>query len=232
MFFPIGDEQVERGHKPIFSYLFLAVNILVFIFEISLDAESLNAFTFSFGAIPSEFLHGHQLYSLVTSLFLHGGWGHLLGNMLFLWVFADNIEATLGNIRFFIFYIAGGIAATLFHGLLNPASDIPLIGASGAISAVLGAYLVYFPHSRIKVLELLLFSSFRVPALAFLGIWIVNQFIAGYGSLSHVAEESAGVAYWAHIGGFVYGIIIGFYTRRIYIPVLSREAAEQDEGYV
>lgn len=232
MFFPIGDEQVERGHKPLFSYLFLAVNILVFIFEISLDPVSLNGFTEMFGATPDRFLHGEQLYTLISSLFLHGGWGHLLGNMLFLWVFADNIEATLGNIRFFLFYIAGGIAATLFHGLLNPASDIPLIGASGAISAVLGAYLVYFPHSRIKVLFLLLFTSFRVPALAFLGIWIVNQFIAGYGSLSSVAEESAGVAYWAHIGGFIYGIIIGFYTRRIYFPLLSREAEEQNSGYV
>lgn len=231
MIFPIGDEQVHGGHKAFFSYLFLILNVVVFLFEMSLPEATLNAFTGYFGATPDEFLHGERLYTLVTSLFLHGGWAHFLGNMLFLWVFADNIEATIGNIRFFVFYLAGGVAATLFHGLINPSSSIPLIGASGAISAVLGAYLVIFPHSKIKVLVLFLFSSFRIPALAFLGIWIINQFVSGYGSLSSVSTESAGIAYWAHIGGFIYGITIGYFARRTYFPVLSREA-EEESGYV
>ena len=232
MIFPIGDDQVHGGHKPFFSYLFLGLNVLVFFCEMNLSVESLNIFTTNFGATPDEFLHANYLYTLLTSLFLHGGWMHLLGNMLFLWVFADNIEGTIGNLRFLVFYLAGGIAATLFHGLINPSSTIPLIGASGAISAVLGAYLVIFPHSKIKVLVLFLFSSFRIPALAFLGVWIINQFIDGYGSLGAVSAEGAGIAYWAHIGGFLFGLTVGFFARKTYDPLLVREAEEKDGGYV
>lgn len=232
MFFPIGDDQVHGGHRPFFSYLFLALNVLAFLYEISLPYDTLNNFTAFFGATPDKFLHGEALFTLITSLFLHGGWMHLLGNMLFLWVFADNIEGTIGNLRFLVFYLAGGVAATLFHGLINPSSSLPLIGASGAISAILGAYLVMFPHSKIKVLILILFTSFRIPALAFLGIWIINQFIDGYGSLGAVSAEGEGIAYWAHIGGFLFGVTVGFFARKTYDPILVREAEEQDGGYV
>lgn len=232
MFFPIGDDQVQGGHKPFFSYIILGLNFLIFFYEISLPAAELNAFSETYGATPDVFLHGGQLYTLVTYMFLHGGWMHLLGNMLFLWVFADNIEATIGNLRFLVFYLAGGAAATIFHGLINPSSIVPLIGASGAIAAVLGAYLVMFPHSRIKIWVLILFSSFYIPALAFLGIWIIMQFIDGYGSLAANTVESAGIAYWAHVGGFLFGIIVGFFARQTYHPKLSVEAATPEEDYV
>lgn len=232
MFFPIGDDQVQGGHKAIFSYIILIINILVFVYEISLDDNSLTAFTFQYGAVPDFFLHGNHLQGLVTSLFLHGGWAHLLGNMLFLWVFADNIEATIGSFKFVIFYLLGGIAATLFHGLIFPVSELPLIGASGAIAAVLGAYLVLFPGSRIRVWFLLILSSFNVPALVFLGIWIVNQFFSGYGSLGNPNVETSGVAYWAHIGGFIFGLIVGYFTRQAYQPKLGTEIIEDEDEYV
>ncbi len=230
MIYPIGDDQVNGAGKAFFSYFILLLNILIFGYELTLNIDDLGQFTSSYGAVPTEMLHGQDLYSVVTSLFLHGGWAHILGNMLFLWVFADNIEANLGSIRFILFYLFGGIAATLFHALMFPASDIPLIGASGAISAVLGAYLVLYPKSRIRVLVIFLFTSFRIPALLFLGLWIVTQFFQGYGSLGVVSAEASGVAYWAHIGGFIFGLIVGFAARRQGVHDLVGH--EEEHGYV
>lgn len=232
MFFPIGDDQVRGGHKPIFSYILLGINVMVFAFETTLDGQSLANFTYTFGAIPDHFLHGEHLISLVTGLFLHGGWAHLLGNMLFLWVFADNVEATIGSMKFLVFFILGGIASTIFHGLIFPDSSLPLIGASGAIAAVLGAYLIMFPHSRIKVLVLILFTSFNVPALLFLGFWIITQFFDGYGSLGAVSAEGAGIAYWAHVGGFLFGVVVGYYAKKTYNPRLITEEENKADQYV
>jgi len=232
MFFPIGDDAVRGGHKAIFSYIILVLNVLVFAFETTLDDQTLAHFTYIYGAIPDHFLHGEHLISLITGLFLHGGWGHLLGNMLFLWVFADNIEATIGSFKFLLFYLLGGIASTIFHGLIFPDSDLPLIGASGAISAVLGAYLIMFPHSRIKVLVLILFTSFNIPALLFLGIWIITQFLDGYGSLGAVSAEGAGIAYWAHVGGFLFGLVVGYYARQVYHPKLITDEDSMIDEYV
>lgn len=149
--------------------------------------------------------------SAVTSLFIHAGWLHLIGNMLFLWVFADNIEATIGNFHFLLFYLIGGLAAHAAHIYFHPYSGIPTVGASGAISAVMGAYLVMFPTSRVRML--FIFFIFRVPALLFLGFWIWQQWLSGTAALSVETVQSAGVAWWAHIGGFIFGVIAGFYFR-------------------
>ncbi|MEM8528715.1 MAG: rhomboid family intramembrane serine protease [Bacteroidota bacterium] len=213
MIFPIGDDQVKGGNTPIFSYTFIALNIAVFVYEVMLmggDENAFNDFLMTYGAIPNKILAGQDLPTLFTSMFLHGGWMHIIGNMLFLWVFADNIEAVVGNTRFLIFYILGGLAAHAAHIWFNMESGIPTVGASGAISAVMGAYLVMFPKSKIKLF--FFFLTFRVTAIIFLGFWIFQQVNAGVAGLSQLGEE-AGVAWWAHIGGFVFGVLAGFYFR-------------------
>lgn len=211
MIFPIGDDQVHRGHTPIFSYSFIALNVLIFLYQVSLPIPDLNSFVIEYGAIPNEIINGQDQFTLLTSMFLHGGWMHLIGNMLFLWVFADNIEATVGSFKFVIFYVLGGIAAVFGHIYFNVNSSVPMIGASGAISAVLGAYIVMYPHSRVKVLVFFI-TSFRIAAIFFLGFWIIQQIISGMGDLNSVGE-AAGVAWWAHIGGFAFGVIAGFFFK-------------------
>ena len=213
MFFPIGDVNLQKGHKPFLTYIILAINVAVFLYQVSLPTQIQNNFVYEFGSIPREILNGQDLFTLFTSMFLHGGWMHLLGNMLFLWVFADNIEATLGYGKFILFYILGGVVAALVHSFLNPNSPVPCVGASGAIAACLGAYLLMFPSSKIKVLFIFLLSSFQVSAVFFLGFWILQQFMSGIGTLNPALAESAGVAYWAHIGGFVFGAIVGGFSR-------------------
>lgn len=148
MFFPIGDVNVVRGYRPRLTYLLIAANVLVFVYEFMLAPAAQGAFIYEYGSIPAEITGGQDYHTLVTSMFLHGGWMHLIGNMLFLWVFADNIEATAGYLKFLLFYLAGGIVAALTHSFLSPGSYVPCVGASGAISACLGAYLVLFPNLR------------------------------------------------------------------------------------
>jgi membrane associated rhomboid family serine protease len=216
MFFPIGDDQIQGGSKPIVSYSFLALNILVFLYQFSLQTSLADAdsnFVTEWGAIPLEISQGVDLQTLISSIFLHGSWMHLIGNMLFLWVFADNIEAVIGSTRFFIFYMLGGILAGLTQVVLDPSSNIPCVGASGAIAAVLGAYLVMFPGSKVKILFLLFFQTFQVPALMFLGFWGVQQLWSGFGTLGTGSASDSGVAVWAHIGGFVFGVLVGFLLR-------------------
>lgn len=216
MIFPIGDDQVKGGSKPFFSYLFIGINVAVFLYQIILPPPELDWFILHYGSIPAEISQGNHLFTLFTSMFLHGGWVHLIGNMLFLWVFGDNIEAIIGNFNFLLFYIAGGLAAAISHILAGPGSMVPAIGASGAISAVLGAYLILFPASNIRVLVVYFFRSFYMPAIFFLGIWIVQQLISGYFSLSETTSQAqrGGVAWWAHIGGFGFGLIAGWIARK------------------
>jgi membrane associated rhomboid family serine protease len=241
MFFPIGDTQVTGGYKPIVSYSFIAINVVVFLLQIFSPGNLIC----EFAAVPKHILQGENVHTLVSSLFLHGSWMHLVGNMLFLWVFADNIEAKVGNVTFFIFYIAGGIFATAAHiyfsargvnlemitcelchtttpcnGEIKPhESIIPTLGASGSISAVMGAYLLMFPSSKVKVLILLFFRSFYVPAVLFLLLWFGQQLISGIGSLDMTTSGSEGVAWWAHIGGFVFGLGAGLY----FLPFVRAE---------
>ena len=215
MIFPIGDDNIIGGHRPFVAYTFLGFNIAVFLFELSLTHTQCEWFMTQYGVIPVEITAGEDLFTILTSMFLHGGWMHLIGNMLFLWIFADNIEAVIGSFGFLVFYILGGTIASLIHIAFNPGSTIPSIGASGAISAVMGAYLVMFPQSRIKVIVLIFFVTFHLSAIAFLGIWFVQQLFSGIGSLSAQVEQS-GVAWWAHIGGFLYGIVAGCFLKKIY----------------
>ena len=233
MFFPIGDTQVKGGFKPIFSYSFIGLNIAIFLVQLAVPGN----LVCEYSTIPDEILTGKDYYTLITSMFLHGGWMHLIGNMLFLWVFGDNIEATIGSLKFLIFYLLGGIAASAIHIYFNQGGTemlqcclpcepgnscqmikqacprfTPSLGASGAISAVMGAYLVMFPKSQIKILILIFFNSVKIPALLFLGMWFAWQLFCGIGDLSITAQTS-GVAWWAHIGGFVFGVLVGFLFR-------------------
>ena len=165
MIFPIGDEKVHGGHKPVVTYLLLGLNILVFLYQVSMPAGLQQAFVNEHGVIPVEIANGKDLITLLTNMFLHGGWMHLIGNMLFLWVFADNIEAVIGKFWFLLFYLGGGLAASAAHILFNMDSSVPAVGASGAISAVLGAYLVMFPASKIKVYVLYIFNCHSIDLL-------------------------------------------------------------------
>lgn len=215
MIFPIGDDNVQGGTRPFFTYLFIAVNVLVFLYQFSLGggAEG-NDFIREYGSIPDELMRGEDWFTVMTSMFMHGGWMHLIGNMLFLWVFADNIEAVIGRFKFVLFYIGGGIAAAAIHTFFNQGSTIPAVGASGAISAVLGAYLVMFPGSKIKIFVAYFFRSFHMSALIFLGLWIGQQLLQGFMSLGPETAHTGGVAWWAHIGGFMFGVLFGFLFRK------------------
>lgn len=209
MIFPIGDDQVKGGHLPIFSYGFIGINIIVFIIQSQLSPAQQAGFFNDFGSIPYEISHGQDLFTIITSMFIHGDWKHLLGNMLFMWIFADNIEATIGNVRFIIFYLLGGLAAVAGHIFFNMSSMVPMVGASGAISAVMGAYIVMYPSSRIRVL--LLIFPIRVSAWLFLGFWIWQQWM--YSTAALDSNDPGGVAWWAHIAGFAMGLLSGFLFR-------------------
>jgi membrane associated rhomboid family serine protease len=222
MFFPIGDTNIKNGTKPFFAYFFIAINIAMFVWQFLMPATQQQNFVLAYGCIPSEIMHAQDLFTLFTNMFLHGGWAHLIGNMLFLWIFGDNIESTIGYFKFILFYIIGGVVASLTHVFFNLGSPVPSIGASGAISACLGAYLVMFPTSKIKVFILFLFTSINVPAILFLGIWIAQQFMSGYGNLGKTIGTD-NVAYWAHIGGFVYGVFCGFLFRSKAVAILKKE---------
>ncbi len=215
MIFPIGDDQVKGGHKPILAYGLIAINVLVFLYESQLSNAALGQLFYEFGAIPSLIFNGDQLYTLMTNMFLHSGIKHLLWNMLFLWIFADNIEAIIGSLPFLGFYLIGGVAASLIHAAIDPSSTLPAVGASGAIAAVMGAYLIMFPKSRIKMIFLIIFRPFHIPAIIFLGIWIAQQLISGF-TPAEPGSEGARVAWWAHIGGFVYGVVVGYFIKKFH----------------
>lgn len=212
MIFPIGDDNIERGHPIVFSYAFILVNIAIFIYQTTLPAGAEASFVETYGTIPAEISAGIDLPTLLTAMFLHGSWAHLIGNMLYLWIFADNIEATVGNFRFLLFYLAGGIIAGLAQVVIDPMSGIPCVGASGAISAVMGAYIIMFPKSRVKMLVFFL-AVFYVPSWVFLGFWFLQQLSSGMGVFDVTGEAGGNVAWWAHIGGFVFGVAMGFFFR-------------------
>ncbi len=205
--FPIGDENRGQRLTPFVNLSLIALNILVFLSELMLSDRGLVSFVYRWGTVPAEISDGQDLQTLLTSMFLHAGWLHIAGNMLFLWVFGDNVEDTMGHLRYLIFYLLTGIAAGLMQVVIDSGSQVPLVGASGAISGVLGAYIVLFPHGNIRTLILLGWIPliFLVPAWAMIGYWIVLQFINGFLSLGVSTAEGGGVAYWAHIGGFIAG---------------------------
>jgi membrane associated rhomboid family serine protease len=213
--FPIGDENVKGSGLAIVTLAIVAANVLAFLFEIGQPSEAaLQSFIQAWGVVPREFSAGRDLppsipypywTTLLTSMFLHGGWAHLGGNMLFLWIFGDNIEHRLGHLRFLLFYLICGLAAGLAHIVANAGSAVPTVGASGAISGVLGGYLVLFPRNRVYVMTY--GGVAAVPAVLMLGLWILLQFVNGVGSIAST-PETGGVAYLAHIGGFIAGVIL------------------------
>jgi membrane associated rhomboid family serine protease len=213
--FPIGDERVAGGPPPLVTVGLIALNVLAFFVELSQPSEAaLQSFIQAWGVVPREYSTMQDIAptiplpfwsTLVTSMFLHGGWMHLGGNMLYLWIFGDNLEKVMGAARFFVFYFVCGLAASLAHIAFGPGSSVPAVGASGAISGVLGGYLVLFPQNRIRVLTR--GGVAHVPAVMVLGFWIVIQLINGIGSMA-TTTETGGVAFMAHVGGFVAGVVL------------------------
>ena len=213
--FPIGDEREPGGGMAFVTIVLIVLNVLAFLTELGQPSErALNSFIEAWGVVPREYAMRHDLPPLIpfpfwttlfTSMFLHGGWMHLGGNMLYLWIFGDNVERAMGSARYVAFYIVCGLAAGLAHIAFSSGSSVPSIGASGAISGVLGGYLLLFPQNRVRVLTRGGIAS--VPAVYVLGFWIVIQLISGFGSIAETSE-TGGVAYMAHIGGFVAGLAL------------------------
>ena len=229
--FPIGDEDVKQSGVPWVTWGLVATNVLVFLYELTLSQIQLEQFYMTYGVVPAQIMQGQNLISLLTSMFLHGGWLHIISNMIFLIVFGDNIEATLGKVLYIGFYLLGGLAGSAAHIVFNMGAQLPSLGASGAIAALLGAYVVMFPQSQVKVL--FIFGIFarvtRVAAILFAGFWFVTQLFSGVASLGPTTAQSGGVAYWAHIGGFVLGLIVGFLGRTL-IPEQERQIARERDS--
>jgi len=221
--FPLKDDNPTRI-VPIFTWVLIALNVVVFLYQVSLGPESSRVFVYKFGAIPGVVTGDSRLplniavippfLSIFTSMFLHGGWLHLIGNMWFLWIFGNNIEEAMGRVRYIIFYLVCGFLASYSHIVSNPGSVIPTIGASGAIAGVLGAYIMLYPRARVWTLIFLGFFSrlMYVPAGIILGYWFLIQVLSG--SMS-ARQQDGGVAFWAHIGGFVAGVaLVGLFKKK------------------
>jgi len=203
--FPIGDDDSAERTVPVVTYLLIALNVLFFFVELSGG----DAFIERWSVVPRRLMSnpGADFITVFTSMFMHGGWVHLGGNMLYLWIFGDNVEDRFGHAKFLLFYLLCGIAATFAQVFFSAGSNVPNLGASGAIAGVLGAYLILFPKGQVKVM--MGRGVVPMPALVVIGLWIVIQFISGIGSITQSAE-TGGVAYMAHIGGFVAGLVLTF----------------------
>ncbi len=228
--FPISDDNPRRHGAPYVNYAIIALCTLVFLWQLSLGTAGEDRAVLSLGMIPARlFGYGELSPDLVvvpawatifTSMFMHGGFLHLGGNMLYLWIFGDNIEDSMGHVRYAVFYLLCGIAAALAQGFIDPHSEAPMIGASGAISGVLGAYVLLHPGASVRVFIFLgvFFTIAHVPALVVLGVWFLLQLL----SAAAPAGGEAGVAFWAHIGGFLAGLaLISFFKRRT-VPILEK----------
>jgi len=206
--FPIGDDNTSRRTLPVVTYALIALNILFFFVELGGG----DAFIEMWAFVPSRFLAnpGGDFLTIFTSMFMHGGWLHIGGNMLYLWIFGDNVEDRFGHMRYLVFYLTCGIAATFAQLAFSLGSGIPNLGASGAIAGVLGAYVLLFPQRRVTVV--LGYGVAQMPALIVIGLWFVLQLFSGIGSIAQTAD-TGGVAYMAHIGGFIAGIVLAFILR-------------------
>lgn len=213
--FPIHDDNSIRI-IPFVTYTLIVICVAVFIYQITLDPQSQQTFIYALGLIPAV-IFGEDVLSpalvwvptyttIFTSMFLHGGWMHLIGNMLYLWVFGNNIEAAMGHVKFIVFYLLCGVGAFLAQGLPDTGSEIPMIGASGAISGVLGAYLLLYPKVQVTVVIpiFVLLKTIRIPALYVLGVWFIMQLV----SQLNAGDQQGGVAFGAHIGGFIVGMML------------------------
>jgi rhomboid family protein len=231
---PLRDSIPSRSW-PVVTYLLIGLNIWVFLYEVALGPD-LESFIRTWGFVPADYfaLAGipgaavERSLPLLTSMFLHGGWIHLIGNMMYLWIFGDNVEDRLGHLRYLLFYIATGLGAALFHAYLHPESTVPTLGASGAISGVLGGYLLLFPHARVLTLVPIVFifvQIVEVPAVIYLGFWFLMQLVAGTLAFA-LADGAGGVAWWAHVGGFTVGLaLVPLLLRRRSYPRVWRTEA-------
>ena len=202
---PLRDTQPSYTF-PFVTVAIIVLNVAAFLYEFSMDPYELNFFIAHYGVIPTRF----QWMDVLTSIFLHGGWMHLIGNMWFLWIYGDNVEDILGHSQYLVFYLLCGVAATMAHVAFNMDSRVPSIGASGAIAGVMGAYVVKFPHSRITTLVpiTIFLTTVDIPAYFILLYWFVIQFFSGVGSVGHSHLSQGGVAWFAHIGGFLAGVVL------------------------
>lgn len=252
MIFPIGDDNSGRASAPVVNYLLIAINILVFVFLQGLGSN--DRFTYAFSTVPAEIATGRDVdrpvviqgsggadiggidlqptpgsvyLTLITSMFMHGGFMHIFGNMLFLWIFGDNVEDRVGHLRYLIFYLVCGVIASLTHVASTIMFDanpyIPSLGASGAISGVLGGYILLFPRNQVRVIMLRVLTT--VPAYVAIGLWFVFQLIESFGALGAGPEAGGGVAYAAHIGGFIAGLVL------IKIFAIGRGPTANQYGY-
>jgi rhomboid family protein len=207
--FPVSDVIPSR-RKPVATIAFIALNTLVFLYELQLDRRQLYELAHSFGLVPADFAWPHA----VTSSFLHDGWIHFAGNMLYLWIFGDNVEDAMGHVPFVAFYLASAMLAAAAHAALNPSSGAPLIGASGAVAAIMGAYFVLYPRSQVltAVFLVLYLDVIEVPAIIFLGVWLAIQLLAGLASMGTGAADGS-LAIGAPVAGFLIGIAAGLALR-------------------
>jgi|SRR6266849_4753776 len=205
--FPLRDTQPSYS-RPLVTILIILINAVVFLHEFSLDDYSRNYFIAHYGLIPVQ-ASAHPL-TFLTSMFLHGGWMHVIGNMWFLWIFGDNVEEALGHVKYFVFYILCGLAAAMMQVFFNADSRLPMVGASGAIAGVMGAYLVKFPQSRIVTLifVFIFFTTVEVPAVLMLLYWFFIQLFSGVGTIGYSHLSQGGTAWFAHVGGFIAGMIL------------------------
>lgn len=222
---PLRD-NIRAYSFPFVNYLLIGINTLVFFFEISLSMRGLEGLIYNFGLVPARLnlanpiealLNPEPWFTLLTHMFLHGGWIHFLSNVWILFIFGDNVEDRMGHGRYLVFYLFSGLVSGLMQALISPSSQIPAIGASGAIAGILGAYFILFPGARVVTLiPIFLFPWFvEIPALFYLGFWFISQLFSGLASLNIPESASmGGIAWWAHIGGFMFGIF--FY--RLFTP--------------
>ncbi len=232
---PLRDDIPSRTY-PVVNVSLIVINALAFFYELTLGPRQLELFFREYAVIPVRYfaggyvdifgvVHSYGITDLVipifTAMFLHGGWTHIGGNMLYLWIFGDNVEDRMGHGRYLVFYLLCGVAATVAHIITNPHSTVPSLGASGAIAGVLGAYFLLYPHARvITLIPIFFFIEFvPIPAVILLGWWFIQQFLYGTMSLAVASAQTGGVAWWAHIGGFVTGmILVHVFKRKEYGP--------------
>lgn len=221
---PLRDYR-PSGSFPIVTVSLIAINVIVFVYQLLLESKPApfsnisygDLFIYRWGAVPREIMHGVDWLTLLTSMFLHGGFLHIAGNMLYLWIFGDNVEDAMGHLRFLLFYLLSGLAAALAQVMTNPDSAIPMVGASGAIAGVLGAYLLLYPYGRVLTLMILFYfiRIVEVPAIVLLGLWFLLQLANA--SLGQLA--GGGVAWFAHIGGFLAGALLLFLFKKRHVPI-------------
>lgn len=207
---PISDDNRGRHTQPVVTWALIAINVLVYFYQATLGRRELAEFLDNWAVLPAEITSGQAFFTLITCAFLHGSWFHLGSNMLFLWIFGDNVEDVMGHVKYLVFYLLTAIAASYAQVLVDRESEIFLVGASGAVSGLLAAYIVMFPHGRINTLIILgiFITMTSLPAWIMIGYWIVIQVISGVGTLGTIGDAGGGIAFFAHIGGFVAGLAL------------------------